>query len=194
MPEMSHRAHLACTSAPWRAFARRVVVPWALQGVELRGDVLEIGCGSGAMAAELLRRHPSIRLTATDFDQAMVSVAQDRLAQFGDRAGVRQADAAALPFQDATFDGVVTFLMLHHVIQWERALGEIERVLKPGGVLVGYDLVGGGGGRLLNGHHHGTRRMRERELREQLDALRFADGRVRPGLAGRVVRFTACSS
>jgi spermidine synthase len=56
MPEMVPLEQRFCRSAPWRWFARHVILPWALQGEPLRGDVLEIGAGSGAMAAELLRR------------------------------------------------------------------------------------------------------------------------------------------
>ena len=108
MPEMSSVAQLMCRSAPWRLFAGHVVLPWALQGHELGGDVLEIGCGSGAMAAEALRRFPDVRLTATDFDESMVEVARRRLSEFGPRAQVRQADATALSFPDSSFDPGIT--------------------------------------------------------------------------------------
>ena len=188
---MSDRARSWCQSAPWRAFAGRVVLPWALRGAQLTGDVLEIGCGSGAMAAEVLRRHPKVRVTATDYDEAMVDAARARLATFGERAAVRQADATALPFTDGTFDAVVTFIMLHHVIDWETALAEAARVLRPGGVLIGYDLVGDGAGRIMNGSEHGTRRMRLAELRQQLDRLPFADADLRSSLGGLTVRFRA---
>jgi ubiquinone/menaquinone biosynthesis C-methylase UbiE len=104
-----------------------------MQRRELHGDVLEIGCGSGAMAGEMLRRFPAVRVTATDYDRSMVCAAVERLTPFGNRAAVLRADATALPFRDETFDGVVTFIMLHHVIDWEGALREAARVLRPGG-------------------------------------------------------------
>jgi SAM-dependent methyltransferase len=194
MPEMSHRAYCLCLSRPWRLFAGRVVLPWALQGHELRGDVLEIGCGSGAMAAAALRKFPDIRLTATDFDQSMVDVARKRLSKFGPRAEVRQADAAALPFGDASFDAVVSFIMLHHVVEWEKALAEITRVLRPGGRFLGYDLIGGGTGRIVNGHEHHTRRMQPGELGQALDGLPFAGVMTKPAFGGRLARFTAQKS
>ena len=84
-----------CRSGPWRFVARRVVLPWALQGAHPVGDVLEIGAGSGAMAAELLATHPDIRMTVTDFDAEMVTAAEHRLAPFADRTTTRQADATA---------------------------------------------------------------------------------------------------
>jgi hypothetical protein len=46
MPEMSPFEQGFCRSAPWRWFARGFVVPWALQGQQPSGDVLEIGSGS----------------------------------------------------------------------------------------------------------------------------------------------------
>jgi ubiquinone/menaquinone biosynthesis C-methylase UbiE len=165
-----------------------------MQRRELHGDVLEIGCGSGAMAGEMLRRFPAVHVTATDYDQSMVCAAVERLTPFGDRAAVLRADATALPFPDETFDGVATFIMLHHVIDWEGALREAARVLRPGGLLAGYDVVGNGSGALINAKQHGTRRMRVEELRAHLDALPLTGSVARPGFGGRVVRFRAARS
>jgi ubiquinone/menaquinone biosynthesis C-methylase UbiE len=187
---MSRFAQVMCRSAPWRFFAGRVVLPWALQGTQLRGDVLEIGCGSGAMAAEMLRRFPDVRLTATDYDESMVTVARRRLAPFGPRAHVRRADATDLPFPDASFDTALSFIMLHHVVHWEAALGELVRVLRPGGGLVGYDLMGDRGGHLVHGREHDVRLMRRSELEQRLHAL-DVEGRVRPAFGGLASRFAA---
>jgi ubiquinone/menaquinone biosynthesis C-methylase UbiE len=188
---MSRSAQLMCRSAPWRVFAGRVVLPWALQGIELRGDVLEIGCGSGAMAVEILRRYPDVRLIATDYDESMVDVARRRLSPFGGRAEVRQADATALPFPDAAFDATLSFIMLHHVVDWERALGELSRVLRPGGRLIGYDLLGDRAGRFLHGREHDTRLMRWAELRLVLGELAVDDAVTTPAFGGLVARFKA---
>src|SRR5262249_28164447 len=130
-----------CRSAPWRWFARRIVLPWVIQGEHVSGDILEIGSGSGATAAELLRRFPDVQLTATDYDDSMVDVARDRLREFGDRVDVKQADATQLPFPGGSFDAVLSFIMLHHVMDWEKALAEAVRVLRPGGRLLGFDLL-----------------------------------------------------
>ena len=64
-----------CQSPPWRFFARHVVLPWALGGDVPLGRVLEIGGGSGAMAAELLERYPGVTMAVSDFDDAMVTAA-----------------------------------------------------------------------------------------------------------------------
>ena len=139
MPTMSALEGAFCRSAPWRLAARRVV-SWATQGVSLAGDVLEIGGGSGATADELARANASLRLTTTDYDPVMVGAARKRLAKYS-HVAARQADATQLPFDDETFDFVVSFLMLHHVVDWEKAIAEVARVLRPGGIFIGYDLT-----------------------------------------------------
>jgi ubiquinone/menaquinone biosynthesis C-methylase UbiE len=156
----------------------------------LRGDVLEIGCGSGAMAVEILRRYPAVRLTATDYDESMVNAARERLAPFGDRSEVRRADATELPFSKGAFDAALSFIMLHHVIKWEQALGELVRVLRPGGRLIGYDLFGDRGGRFMHGHESDTRRMRRGELRQVLRDLPIEEPTVKPAFGGLVARFS----
>ena len=179
-----------CRSAPWRGFARRVVLPWALQGFRPAGDVLEVGAGSGAMAAELLAMFPDVRLTATDVDDEMVEAAAARLSAFGDRATARQADATALPFADGSFDTVLSWVMLHHTVEWETALAEAMRVLRPGGHLVGYDLLSTGTLRRLHrdaGDH--TRMIRLAEFRLAARDLPVDQTVMTPSLAGLTVRF-----
>jgi ubiquinone/menaquinone biosynthesis C-methylase UbiE len=187
---MSRMEQAACRSLPWRQFTRRVVVPWALGPTELHGEILELGSGSGAMAEELLDRYPAIELTATDVDPAMRAAATRRLERFGDRVRVQEADATRLLFADASFDGVVGFIMLHHVIAWEDALAEAARVLRPGGVLAGYDLMRAGPNRLLHRHDDTRHRLATTDaLRSRIAQLPFTDVSVRPGLGGAVARF-----
>ena len=188
---MSRFQSAFCRSAPWRSFARRVVLPWALQGFRPEGDVLEIGAGSGAMAAELLAMYPDVSLTVTDVDDQMVEVAAARLSPFGDRATARQADATALPFPDGAFDTVLSWVMLHHTVEWEKALAEAIRVLRPGGQLVGYDLLSTAPLRLLHrdaGSH--LRMIRLSELRDAHRDLSVEQARLTPSTARLVVRFT----
>jgi SAM-dependent methyltransferase len=141
MPIMPVGERVFCRTRAWGLFARRAVLPWAVAGQQLSGDVLEIGGGGGAMAAGLLARFPAARVTVADLDPLMVRVTERRLVPFGDRAAATVGDATALPFDDGSFDVVVSFLMLHHIGRWEAAVGEAVRVLRPGGRFVGYDLV-----------------------------------------------------
>jgi ubiquinone/menaquinone biosynthesis C-methylase UbiE len=139
MPAMSAIEQAFCRSAPWRGFARQVVLPWALQGVQPIGQVLEVGSGSGDMAEATARTYPEVHVVATDIDPSMVRVARGRLRPYPNAAAV-EADVTKLPFEDRSYDVVASFLMLHHVIDWRPALREARRVLKPGGRFIGYDL------------------------------------------------------
>ena len=106
----------------------------------LGGTVLEIGVGSGSVAQRLLANAPELSWTAIDIDPHMTHAAAARLAGFPN-AAVKTADATRLPFSDGSFDSVVSCLMLHHIIDWESAIAEVARVLRPGGIFVGYDLT-----------------------------------------------------
>jgi ubiquinone/menaquinone biosynthesis C-methylase UbiE len=192
MPTMTRFEAVLCRSAPWRAVTRRVVLPWALQGLRPEGHVLEIGAGSGAMAEELLAAFPSAAVTATDYDDEMVASIAARLAPFGDRAVARQADATALPFADGTFDTVLGWIMLHHTVEWEKALDEALRVVRPGGHVIGYDLLSSAPLRLLHrrqGHGTRLRLMHLPELLDHVNAMPVDQRRIASGLGGLVVRF-----
>ena len=171
MTEMSRFEKNFCTGRIYRAFARRFTVPWALDGLRLTGEALEIGSGSGAMAARLLNDFPGLHIVATDYDRELVAVSAQSLKPFGQRATVDRADAAALPFPDDRFDVVLSFAMFHHVPDWKRAVAEALRVLRPGGALVGYDL------------------SRLRELEAELRRLPVHEARTRRSLGGLLLKF-----
>jgi ubiquinone/menaquinone biosynthesis C-methylase UbiE len=190
MPTMSRFEAGFCRSGPWRGFARRVVLPWALQGHEPSGRVLEIGAGSGAMAAGVLAAHPGASVVATDVDQEMVDRAAPLLARFDGRGEARRADAAALPFDDGSFDMVLSWLMLHHTVRWEQALAEAVRVLRPGGHVLGYDLLPTLPLRLLHRGEGGDVRMLTfSRLRREVESLPVDQAVLTSGPAGFVGRF-----
>ncbi len=138
-----NRAHsLICSSGWWRRKVERGLLPWVLDGLELGGDVLEIGPGLGATTAVLAKRRG--RLTAVELDGGYC---EDLRASLGERVEVVHADATELPFGDGRFSSVVCFTMLHHLpsaAHQDRLLGEASRVLAPGGVLAGSDSRGTG--------------------------------------------------
>jgi SAM-dependent methyltransferase len=101
------------------------------------GAVLDIGCGPGWMWA--VPGFPAgLFVTLADLSPGMVAEAVGRVRGLGRYRAVdgREADAAALPFAEATFDAVLACHMLYHVPDPGRALDEMVRVLKPGGLLV----------------------------------------------------------
>ena len=191
MPVMSAVEGAFCRSKPWRAMARRWVLPWALDGHRLAGPVLEIGGGSGAMAEGLARTHPDVRLTGTDVDDAMVDAAQARLAAFPN-VTLMKADVTCLGLEAGHFDVVASYLMLHHVIDWGEALGEVARVLKPGGRFLGYDLTDT---RLARAIHRADgsphRIVGADELAEGLALAGFIEIDVSLSWRGHLMRFRA---
>jgi ubiquinone/menaquinone biosynthesis C-methylase UbiE len=192
VPVMSGVERAFCQSGAWSSFTERVVLPRVVGQATLSGDVLELGSGAGANAVGVLSRYPAVRLTLTDVDPKMCEAAVERVARFGDRATVVEADATKLQFADESFDGVLSCLMLHHVVDWQQALREIARVLRPGGSFLGYDLTAGRAARLVHAADGSTHRMlHPDELRRELTAVGFADVAVRAALGGLLMRFSA---
>jgi ubiquinone/menaquinone biosynthesis C-methylase UbiE len=135
---MSRFERAYCCSTAWRSSSSAIARELGAQ--RLGHDVLEIGAGSGSVAQQLLSDSPELAWTAIDIDPHMAQAAATRLRGFAG-ASVKTADATAMPFPDDSFDSVVSCLMLHHIVDWERAVAEVARVLRPGGIFVGYDLV-----------------------------------------------------
>ena len=103
---------------------------------------LEVGCGQGVVT-RLLVECLGARVMATDFDPDQVKLAQERLSGLSlDQVTYRVMDARDMPFDDAQFDGVFSFQVLHHISGgWRRVVAETARVLRPGGWFVFTDLV-----------------------------------------------------
>jgi ubiquinone/menaquinone biosynthesis C-methylase UbiE len=114
---------------------RRSVVPKLIElgGVTKGLAVLDVGCGPGECVACELDMFGTETVTAIDLDPRMVAKAQRRLSSYGDRALVATGDVTNLPYPDGHFDVVFNFAVLHHVTDWQAALGEIARVLGAGG-------------------------------------------------------------
>lgn len=191
MPSMSAVERSFCRSPLWGGFARTAVLPWALQGVRPTGELLELGSGGGAMAAGTAQTFPDLTLIVTDIDPAMVRAARQRL-RGHPQATVSQADVTDLPFEDGRFDVVVSYLMLHHVIEWRQALAEAVRVLKPGGTFVGYDLHRTRAAEWIHVVDRSPHRLIEHEdFAPALTAAGFDHVRVTRALGAHVTRFVA---
>jgi SAM-dependent methyltransferase len=126
-----------CRSDGWATRMRTQVLPWAMEGVPLDGEVLELGPGYGITTRWLLDR--GARLTAIEVDPTLAAGLR---AEFADRVDVREDDGTELSLADRTFDAVVCFTMLHHVPSpalQDKLFAEAARVLRPGGVFAGSD-------------------------------------------------------
>ncbi len=99
-----------------------------------RKVVLEVGCGNGYLLSRYARH--GARAWGIDLTRTAVELARQRFDLGMLRGHLAQGDAQCLPFQDASFDLVVSAGVLHHVPDIAAAIAEIHRVLKPGGLFV----------------------------------------------------------
>jgi ubiquinone/menaquinone biosynthesis C-methylase UbiE len=103
--------------------------------VPLAGSrLIEAGCGAAHLARSLVNQHKSTEVVGIEVDDRQL--AKNRLAP-AERLQFERAGAQAIPFAEASFDGALMLKSLHHVpvALMDQALGEIARVLRPGGWL-----------------------------------------------------------
>lgn len=112
----------------WRARAVRIVRSWHPR------TILDLATGSGDLALAMKKAMPDARVVGADFCLPMLEIAA--------RKGLHPlvvADGTRLPFADGAFDAVTIAFGLRNMESWPRALGEMSRVLGPGGHLLVLD-------------------------------------------------------
>ena len=132
----------AAGATPEQAFAHQAEERYRLIPIlqpfarfhEGRGkDVLEIGVGFGSDHCEWARSGPRA-LTGVDLAPRALGFTGERLKLLGLHSTLQQADATSLPFEHGSFDLVYSWGVLHHTAHPARAIEEVRRVLRPGGV------------------------------------------------------------
>ncbi|SDP86863.1 Methyltransferase domain-containing protein [Phyllobacterium sp. YR620] len=120
----------------------------ALQFIDFAGladgeKILDVGCGTGSLTFALARNPNLSEIAAIDFSEVFVAEANRR--NTDPRIHIQQADACALPFKDAAFDRAMALLVLHFVPETAKAVTEMRRVVRPGGVVAAtvWDHLGG---------------------------------------------------
>jgi SAM-dependent methyltransferase len=128
-----------CSSSRWKDAVGTQILPWALEGLELGSNVLEVGPGYG-MTTDLL--HDRVEhLTCVEIDSTLAQNLRCRN-KGRDVTVLCEESASAMSLPDAAFDGAVSFTMLHHVPSLalqDQLLAEVARVLRPGGIFAGTD-------------------------------------------------------
>ena len=117
-----------------------ILAPKVFSGVDYRGagSLLEIGCGVGAELKQIARRWPGVYLTGIDLSWPHLLAASRHLERelAAGTAALVRADALSLPFEDCSFDRVITIWMLEHVPDPMAVLREALRLLRDDGALV----------------------------------------------------------
>jgi SAM-dependent methyltransferase len=102
-------------------------------GLDRGASVLDVGCGTGNLAIALAQNPKIEKVCGIDFSQAYIDHAAGR--NHDPRVEFKVADACALPFADASFDHALSLLVLQFVPQADRAIREMRRVVRPGGIM-----------------------------------------------------------
>ena len=105
--------------------------------------VVDVGCGTGSLTFALPKAANVGAVAAIDYSPVFVEEAVRR--NTDPRISIRQADATALPFEDRSFDRALSLLVLHFVPESAKAVSEMKRVVRPGGVVAAavWDHLGG---------------------------------------------------
>ncbi|OGP92791.1 MAG: hypothetical protein A2Z19_01805 [Deltaproteobacteria bacterium RBG_16_54_18] len=158
---------------PLRVWEQRLEVQRlrGLMPLEPGSLALEIGCGRGVGAGLILKEFRPSMVHCMDLDIRMVRQAKRYLSAQKKKTSLLVGDTSALPLQSGTVDAVFGFGVLHHVVDWRSALGEIARVLKPAGVYFLEELYPAVYLNFITRHillHPATDRFSGRDLRQAL--------------------------
>lgn len=95
-------------------------------------NILDVGCASGWFLSEIKKSNPNARCTGVDVYKSAIDYGKKKYKSLT----LLSIDAHVLPFKDELFDSVVCTEVLEHVVEPQKVLREIVRVLRPGGIAV----------------------------------------------------------
>jgi ubiquinone/menaquinone biosynthesis C-methylase UbiE len=122
-----------------RSLRARIAADVAALRLPAGAHVLDVGTGPGRLPVEIARRSPQVRVTGLDVSPRMIEAAKAAI-EPGQQVVAEVGDVARLPYRDGSVDLVVSTLSQHHWPDRAAAIGELARVLAPGGRIWIYDL------------------------------------------------------
>tara|TARA_R110002072_G_scaffold302615_1_gene486833 strand:- start:111714 stop:112409 length:696 start_codon:yes stop_codon:yes gene_type:complete len=123
------------------AYAAGFAGQLSFQGNRLR--VLDVGTGTAQIPIEFCRRAVNVDIVAIDLAAEMLLLAEQNIRNAGLHGSIllKHVDAKELPFDDGEFDWVISNSIVHHIPEPIDSLREMQRILKPGGLLFVRDLL-----------------------------------------------------
>jgi ubiquinone/menaquinone biosynthesis C-methylase UbiE len=117
----------------WSFYVRATTDATMSRLPSIPGRVLDVGCGTGALLTRLVNGFPDSKVSGVDASSEMLELARSRLPT---EVNLHNCWAEDLPFDDGSFDTVVSCNMFHFIRRPNAALDEMLRVLRPNGTLV----------------------------------------------------------
>ncbi|MDQ2866621.1 MAG: bifunctional demethylmenaquinone methyltransferase/2-methoxy-6-polyprenyl-1,4-benzoquinol methylase UbiE [Candidatus Eremiobacteraeota bacterium] len=133
--DTANRVLTAGLDERWRKRAIAILAP------PHGGSVLDLCCGTGDVVFHLLRTDPTLQVSGIDFCAPMLDRARARARKEARGAATfQEGDVMSLPFEDNSFDGATMGFSLRNVVDIDRVLREVVRVLRPGARFVNLDM------------------------------------------------------
>jgi len=126
----SSEAYDRISGLPIFTFERGLVIK-KIKKYDPQGTLLDVGCGPGYLAGEIIRNYPALEVIGLDISQDMLELAAKNL--HSSKLRLVRGDAAAMPIESSSIDFVASSLSLHHWDKPAAVFREIYRVLRPGG-------------------------------------------------------------
>jgi ubiquinone/menaquinone biosynthesis C-methylase UbiE len=118
----------------WSRVAGRIFLDWLALPKGLKW--LDVGCGTGAFTETIQENCAAAEIVAIDPAASHVALGQSLVKDRGIRFEV--ADARSMPFENGRFDAAVSALVLNFISNREKAVAEMRRVVRPGGIAAAY--------------------------------------------------------
>lgn len=120
----------------WKAYEKLTIDKWVLS-LKNEITVLDLGCGTGRCTLKCVEK--GIHVVGTDISRGMLNVAIHNTVKHKELITFLLGDAENLPFEEGSFDAVISFGTLHHLPNPKHAIEEIGRVLKVGGFFFAHE-------------------------------------------------------
>jgi ubiquinone/menaquinone biosynthesis C-methylase UbiE len=126
-----------------RGRSSRLLAPLFADFAGVRGEVLDVGCGTGALTFAIAQREAVSKIVGLDLSEAFLAYARSK--SDDPRISLEQGDAQALPYRRASFDCCLGLLVMSFIPDASKAASEMRRVIRSGGIMATamWDTTGG---------------------------------------------------